>query len=87
MVRGQRSRFYGKRHESTKLPSICPIEQFWGIVKGKMSTNGGCAKDVNSMRQKWNKFAEKVTPELVREMMSGINRKVREFMRSSSDAK
>lgn len=77
--------FKAKDMNPPDCPEFRPIEEFWGIVKGNRSKNGGSATDVNSMRQKWNKFAQKVTPELVQKMMGGINRKIREFVRSSKD--
>ena len=71
-----------KNMNPPNCPAFRPIEQFWGIVKGKLLKNGGSAKDIKQMRQKWIKFAGEVTDDLVQKMMGGINRKVRNFLRS-----
>jgi hypothetical protein len=74
-----------KEMNPPNCPQFRPIEKYWAIVKGKLLKNGGSATEVNKMRQKWNKFAGEVTPELVQKMMRDIKRKVRNFLRSDED--
>lgn len=48
-----------------KCLAFRPSEKFCAIIEKKLMKNGEPVKDINKMRQKWNKFAGEVTEELV----------------------
>lgn len=59
-----------------------PIERYWAIVKRKLNRNAGAAKDLTSMRNKWNQHATAVSAESMQALMGSIKRNVRAFARS-----
>lgn len=65
-------------------PEFRPIENFWGIVKKDLKKTGSVVQNEKQMLGKWKTSAEKVTKELVQDMMAGIKRKVREYIRTGN---
>jgi len=55
------------------------------IVKSILRKSGGAAKDINSMRLRWNSVSDKVSSELVQKLMATINRRVRTFVKSTNE--
>lgn len=71
-----------KQMNPPNCPQLRPIEIYWAIVKRKLNKTGGVARNAQDLRRKWNACAEKVSERLVQELMGGVNRKTREFIRS-----
>lgn len=70
-----------KNMNPPNCPKIRPIEEFWSIVKGKLNKNGGAARDIPQMQQKWNRQAGSVSINLVQRLMSTIKPRTREIFR------
>lgn len=68
-------------------PPNCPqfrgIEKFWAVVKGNLKKTGSSAKTIDSLKKKWIQQANKVSPDVVRALLGGLNKKVRDFIRNN----
>ena len=58
-------------------PEFRPIEQYWALVKRIYKDKRATVKNSRDMQYIWNKCADKVDEDVVRDMMGGIKRKVR----------
>lgn len=66
-------------------PQFRPIEKYWAIVKAMLKKDGGRVENANEMRKKWNKYATKVTPATVQNLMAAINKNVRDFIHNKEN--
>ena len=66
-------------------PEFRPIEQYWALVKRIYKDKRATVKNSRDMQYIWNKCADKVDEDVVRDMMGGIKRKVRTYVRSKKD--
>ena len=73
--------FIPKTHNPRNCLKLLSIEEYSSIVKGILRKSSGAAKDINSMRLRWNSASDKVTPKL----MATINRRVRAFVKSTNE--
>ena len=64
-------------------PQFRPIEQYWGIIKGKMKKTQSVIRDDIEILRKFNKCASEVSNILVQTMMGSIKGKVCEFLREN----
>lgn len=60
-------------------PELRPIEQYWALVKRKLSGKKQEVKNVKHFKQIWNGAASKVTERTVQNLMTHVKRKVRNF--------
>jgi hypothetical protein len=77
--------FVEKDINPPNCPQFRPIEKYWAIVKQKMKKNGRTTRDATEMKRWWNKMAAEVSEQGVQTMMSGIRRKVRDFIKTTSE--
>lgn len=70
-----------KSHNPPNCPQFRPIERYWGIVKRNLRMTGAVATSTKSMALRWNAAARKVKPRTVQNMMGGIKRRVRRYLR------
>ena len=54
--------FIPKIQNPPNYQKLRSIEEYWSIVKGILRKSGGAAKDINSMRLRWNSTSDKVSP-------------------------
>ena len=66
-------------------PDFRPFEKFWAIIKGKLKKCGKTIKKPSDLQKWWKKMADQVESSTVQKMMSGIKRKVREFIRNADE--
>ena len=69
-----------KEYNPPNCPQFRPIEKFWAIMKLKLKKSGGSIKNVKTMRSSWKRFASKVEPNVVQNLMRSIKKKVRDFI-------
>lgn len=81
MHRSERSRFLGKTLNPPNCPELRPIERYWALVKNNLKKTGQRAENVDSFLRSWKNCSEKVSEEVVQDLMKGVRRKVRDFSR------
>lgn len=77
--------FFEKDVNPPNCPQFRPIEKYWAIVKQKLKKSGKVTKDATEMKRWWNKMAAQVSQQSVQNMMSGVRRKVRDFIKTKSE--
>lgn len=65
-------------------PQFRPIERYWAIVKRNLNRTKGRVSNASQLRVKWNCQAAKVSRETVQNLMGGIIKKVRLFLRGNT---
>lgn len=76
--------FIEKDLNPPNCPQFRPIEKYWAIVKQKLKKSGRVTRDAVEMKRWWNKIAAQVGQQSVQNMMRGIRRKVRNFVKTTS---
>lgn len=77
--------FIPKEKNPPNCAQFRPIQKYWAIVKRKLKMKGAVAGGIGQMKNWWNRLANTVTEEGVRQLMSGISGKVREFLQNIDD--
>lgn len=77
--------FIEKSVNPPNCPDFRPIEKFWAIIKRKLKKCGRTIKTPSDLEKWWKKMADKVDSTTVQEMMGGIQRKVRKFIRKADE--
>lgn len=70
-----------KKLNPPNCPELRPIERYWAIMKRWLKRTKGCIQTTNQLRLKWRLQEKNVPKEVVRNLMSGLNGKVRKFLR------
>ena len=73
--------FVAKSANPPNSPELRPIEQFWALVKQKLMKTGKTANNKKDFIRMWKNAASKIDSQIVKTMMEGVKRKVREFSR------
>ncbi len=61
-------RFVPKIENPPNAPELRPIEDYWGILKGKVYENGYKAKSLTALRAKIRLCMKNMSPDLVRKL-------------------
>ena len=77
-------KFICKNNNPPNCPAFRPIEKFWAVTKRILKKTKRTVKDAKSLLNSWNNAARKIRTNVVQNLMGGIRRKMRLYLRESS---
>lgn len=75
--------FVPKDLNPPNCPELRPIEKYWAIMKGHLLRSGSVARTIPQFRLKWKRAYAQADEKVVQNLMEGVKRKLRSFIRNS----